>query len=93
VEPMGLMDARMEHLTIKQFGVPDSGPIPRKLYLHGDKDRMYEIGEEMGLSGEALRAFAYTATEVELDVLVHRETGRAAAVKINGATISFGVPV
>jgi hypothetical protein len=80
----------IEQQTIRQFGVPAAGPVPRKIYLHASKERMYEIGEEIGLTGEALKNFAYTASEVEIDISVDLTTGRALAAYINNIPIYPG---
>ena len=46
------------------------------IYLHGSKDVMYEKGESLGLTGEALKNFAYCCYEVELQIEVDTKTGK-----------------
>lgn len=80
------------------LGVPDTGPIPATIYAGASKDSMFEKGEDLGLRGEALSAFGYTAGEVELSVRVDRESGRALLVGVNGVHLHSpdamgGIPV
>lgn len=85
--------SRLAHLQrrIEQtLGVPAVGPIRTTIYANSGKDSMYEKGEELGLKGDALSAFAYTASEVEIEVRVDRESGRCLAETINGVAISSG---
>lgn len=39
-----------------------------KLYLHGDKDGMFERGKKLGLEGDALSRFGHAFEELELEV-------------------------
>ena len=59
-------EARVEELKARK--AKDTGPWPKrcKLYVHGSKESNYDAGEQLGLSGEALDLFMYTACEVEL---------------------------
>lgn len=53
------------------------GEFPKrtKMYLHGDKDGNRERGEELGLSEDACKKFAYALYEVEFDVEVEEDGG------------------
>ena len=59
-------EARIEELRKRKK--QQKGPWPKrcKIYVHGSKERNYKDGEQLGLSGEALDLFMYTAYEVEL---------------------------
>lgn len=53
------------------------------MYLHGDKDTNYEIGEKIGLTGDALTTFGQgTLYEVKFDLFVHPD-GRSTILKVN----------
>ncbi len=58
--------------------------IPVKVFLHAEKESMWELGEELGLTGEALGRFRYTCYEVELDLEVDEKTGESAIVAVDG---------
>lgn len=65
----------------------DRWPKTVKYYLHGSKEGNRDIGEEIGLSDEAIReVFRGCCYEVELTLLVD-EDGRAWAHQINGMDI------
>lgn len=91
--------SKIQRQVEKQFGVPEPGPDKVKIYIRGSKENMYEIAETLELSEEAKDVFAYTAYEVELDIRVHRESGRCVCVGINGvdlfddAAVVGGIPV
>lgn len=60
--------------------VPDA-PLPRhievKAYVHGSKESVWELGEEIGLSEKAMETFIYALYEVELSLRVDTETGES----------------
>ena len=58
-----------------------------KVYLHGDKEYMYDKGVELGLSGEALRTFSYSCYEVEVTLNVNEKTGYAEIFQVNGRNV------
>ncbi len=58
------------------------------VYLHGDKDRMWEIGAGLGLEGEALMMFRHACTEVNIRLAVTMKTGTAEMVAVDGRDIS-----
>lgn len=53
------------------------------VYVHGSKDEMWEKGEELGLTGDALRMFSYTATEVKLTIDVDEKTGESTIIAVD----------
>lgn len=55
-----------------------------KLFVHGCKETNYEVGQELGLSDEALKTFAYAAYEVELQVEVNLDTGENEIIGVDG---------
>jgi hypothetical protein len=55
-----------------------------KVYVHSSKESTYDQGVKIGLSGEALEMFKYTAYEVELLVDVNEDTGESTIVAVNG---------
>lgn len=58
--------------------------MTRTIYLHADKDSMWEAGEDMGFTGEVLRMFSFTCCEVELEVEVDEKTGSSRIIKVDG---------
>lgn len=46
-----------------------------KAYLHSNKESMYLLGEENGLTGEALKNFSYALYELEVELDVDEKTG------------------
>jgi hypothetical protein len=57
------------------------------IYLHSDKESNRETGEEYGLSGEALRSFAYAGDEVRLTLEVDPETGDYKIIAVDGRKV------
>lgn len=45
------------------------------MYLNANKEDNYDIGSEIGLSGESLDKFKYALYEVECEVEVDMESG------------------
>lgn len=52
-------------------------PIRHTLYLHSSSDSTVDEGEELGLTGEALKMFCRAGYEVGLVLEVDPETGKA----------------
>lgn len=52
--------------------------------LHSSKEYMYEIGSELGLSGEALDMFKFACYEVEIELEVDEKTGEATITSVDG---------
>lgn len=52
-------------------------------YVHGSKESMHELGKKLGLTGEALNMFRYTACEVKLELDVNMKTGEARIVAVD----------
>lgn len=57
------------------------------IYLHADRDSLWEKGERLGLAGEALRMFSFTACEVEVGIDVNMETGESTIVTLDGRVL------
>lgn len=53
----------------------EATPWPRRLkvYLHSNKDSMWEKGEEVGLDEAGCKLFMYSLYEVEFDLEVSRD--------------------
>ena len=54
------------------------------VYLHGSKDTMWELGEKLGLSEEAVQKFKWACCEVKIELEVNPETGDAEIVAVDG---------
>lgn len=54
------------------------------VYIHGSKEYMYDKGQELGLTGEALKNFMYTCYEVEIELEVNMETGDSKIISVDG---------
>jgi len=48
-------------------------PVRTSVYLHSSKDSMYEKGEELGLSQEAINKFMYCCYEIEIEMDVNED--------------------
>lgn len=57
--------------------------ITTLVYLHSNRESMYECGKELGLIGDALNLFAYACYEVKLTVDVDERTGRAVITHVD----------
>ena len=53
------------------------------VYLSADRERMYQKGETLGLTGEALRVFSFTGYEEKITYAVNMETGESTPVTLN----------
>ncbi len=60
----------------------DAKFIETIIYVHSSKDDMWETGEKLGLSGEALQVFKHTACEVALKIRVNTETGYSEIIEL-----------
>ena len=52
------------------------------VYLHGNKENMYSIGEAAGLRGEALSLFIYALSEVKIEINI-KENGEYEITKVD----------
>lgn len=62
---------------------------PKKItmYLHSDKEKNWNLGEEIGLSDEAIsHKFKYALHEIAIEVLV-QETGDIEILTVDGRTL------
>lgn len=57
------------------------------MYLHSDKERNATLGEELGLTGEALHMFLYALCEVKFEVEIDEKTGDCIILTVDGMTI------
>lgn len=62
--------------------------IKAAVYLHASRESMWEKGEELGLSGEALKMFSFACTEVRVDLSVDEGTGEARIVAVDGRAVA-----
>lgn len=58
--------------------------IKKVIYLHTDRETMYDISVELGLNNEALRKFLYCCYEVGVEVSINTETGDTEIVRLIG---------
>lgn len=57
------------------------------VYLHNSKENMWETGETLGLTGEALRLFIYACVEVKITLRVDEQTGEAKIIAVDGREV------
>jgi hypothetical protein len=57
------------------------------IYLHSSKESNYELGEKLGLSGDALRLFSFALCEVKVDVDVESD-GNCRIVAVDGKALA-----
>jgi hypothetical protein len=57
-----------------------------KIYTYAEREQLYEKGESIGLTGEALKMFSY-AQEYEIDLTVEEETGKITIIRIEGVPV------
>ena len=60
-----------------------------KLYAHVDDDGEYDTGEELGLTGDALRTFSGWGYELAFDAEVDLGTGKVKLLTIDGHPIQY----
>ena len=56
--------------------------IKKTVYLHGSKEEMFDLGEELGLEGDALSNFGYALYEVGLELEIDTGTGDYTIVNV-----------
>ncbi len=59
--------------TLYRMGISTEWPKTVTTYVKGSKEDGYDIGEEIGLEGEALKQFTYLHYEVELTIRVQED--------------------
>lgn len=62
--------------------------IKTKVYLHGYKESMRDLGSKIGLKGEALNEFQYGFNEVEFDIEVDELTGEYEIIAVDGRPLA-----
>jgi colicin import membrane protein len=70
---------------------PDAKRLTTTVYLHSGKEEMYEAGEGLGLSGEALKVFSFACYEVAVDLSVDPATGEAVIVAVDGRQLAEAI--
>ncbi len=58
------------------------------VYLHSNKEEMWDQGEKIGLKGEALRKFKFACYEVKITLNVNEDTGDASIVAVDDRTLA-----
>lgn len=78
----------MDNLSIshercnKQKGNKIMSKIRNKCYLHASKESMWDLGEKLGLQGEALGMFKHGFCEVEVEFEADTETGEVEMIAV-----------
>lgn len=62
--------------------------IRTDIFVHTSKESNFELGERLGLTGEALENFKYACYEVKLSVLVDMETGDTEIVAVDDEALT-----
>ncbi len=57
------------------------------VFIYNDKDYMYNVGLDLGLTGEALHLFKYALSETKFKLKVDMETGIAEILGVNNFNI------
>jgi len=83
-QQIAALQAQREEVT-KELAEVD-WPKRTTLYVHRSKERNYDQGQELGLTGEALEKFLYTFCEVGIDVEVHKD-GKVTIRAIDGKPV------
>lgn len=56
--------------------------VTGKCWLHASKESMWDLGEKLGLTGEALGMFRHGFCEVEVNFSADTETGEVSLVDV-----------
>lgn len=59
-----------------------------KVYLHSNKEEMYDIGYKLGMRDEVLHRFQGALYEVEFTLGVNLKTGKAIILEVEGIKLS-----
>lgn len=57
------------------------------IYVHGDDDGMWTVGEKLGLTGDVLSMFSHAADEFAITLDVDTVTGLATPIALDGRKI------
>lgn len=57
--------------------------VTGKCYLHASKESMWDLGEKLGLTGEALSMFKHGFCEVEVEFEADKTTGDVSLVSVS----------
>lgn len=61
------------------------------VYVHASEDNMWDHGEALGLTGEALSLFRHACCEVALELEVDPETGEATIISVDGRALDIAL--
>lgn len=86
-DPLPLV--QVARLVAKAAGLPekDVSEIDFDVYVHSSKDMLYEEGERLGMTRDALMLFRHLASEVRLTYRVNTETGEGVLLFVDGRSI------
>lgn len=57
-------------------------------YVHGNKETLWELGEKLGLSGDALSMFRHACDEIKIGLRVDLDTGLAEIVSVDDKAVT-----
>ena len=57
--------------------------IRTDIYVHSSRESMWEKGEKLGLTGDALKLFSYVGCEVKLTIDVDEKSGDAVILAVD----------
>jgi hypothetical protein len=58
------------------------------IYVHACRDSMWDVGDKIGLKGDAARTFSYFASELALGIEVDKKTGKATIINVDGRAVA-----
>ncbi len=61
--------------------------LTARVAVHADRNRMFELGQSLGLRGQVLTMFSHGCTDVELELAVEAETGLVTIVGVDGREV------
>lgn len=75
--------------TMTVAGSPIAKVIPKTvdIYASADQDSNWNLGEKLGLTGEALSLFSFSGCEVKLTMELDAETGSTTIVAVDGRAV------
>ena len=62
-----------------------------KVFIHSNKDEMYETGKKLGLTGQALAKFKYALMEIPVDIEVNPLDGSYVIKRVDGKKVHENV--
>lgn len=70
-----------------------TGRLSAIIYLHANRDAVFEKGVALGLSGEALKRFSFAGYEVKVGLVVDPATGDAIISTIDDRPVAVAGPL